>query len=328
MADEKKRVLVTGSNGCIGAATVKWLLANGADEVVGLNRSEPEPAADARHSELQCDVTDAKTLQEILAEIRPSHVVHLAALQTPDCRDRPMLGLEVNLVGTINLFKACASLDEPLDRFVFASSGGVFGPRSMYGKEGVQADDAYLPHSLYGYWKIAGEGIARAFEQETGTPTVSLRLATTYGPGRDRGYTAAGTRAIKAVALGEPFVIPYAGSEHYHFVDDVGAGFGCATLHPFRGYEAFNLRGETRTIEQFLDLLRDTAEGFGVRDRFKVSISPDAENTPFVYELSSDTTVAAFPEMPLTDLGDGLGESLKHYLDLVERGELSELNLG
>ncbi|MGE4550714.1 MAG: NAD-dependent epimerase/dehydratase family protein, partial [Opitutales bacterium] len=303
MADGEKRVLVTGSNGCIGAATVKWLLANGADEVVGLNRREPDPAGDARHRELQCDVTDAKALQEILAEIRPSHVVHLAALQTPECRDHPMLGLEVNLVGTINLCKACASLEHPLHRFVFASSGGVFGPRSMYGKEGVQADDAYLPHSLYGYWKIAGEGIGRAFEQETGTPTVSLRLATTYGPGRDRGYTAAGTRAIKAIALGEPFVIPYTGSEHYHFVDDVGAGFGCATFQPFKGYGAFNLRGETRTIEQFLDMLRNTAEGFGVRDRFKVSISPDAEKTPFVYGLSSDTTMAAFPEMPLTDLG-------------------------
>ena len=79
MADEKKRVLVTGSNGCIGAATVKWLLANGADEVVGLNRSEPEPTEDARHRNLQCDVTAAEALQEILGEFRPSHVVHLAA---------------------------------------------------------------------------------------------------------------------------------------------------------------------------------------------------------------------------------------------------------
>ena len=327
MADRVKRVLVTGSSGCIGSATVSWLLENGTDEVIGLTRSEAGAPQDRRIRNMKCDIADANALQEIVGELHPTHVIHLAALQTPDCRDHPMLGLEVNLVGTINLFKACASLTNVLERFVFASSGGVFGPRSMYGVDGVQPDDAYLPHSLYGYWKIAGEGISRAFAQETGIPTVSLRLATTYGPGRDRGYTAAGTRAIKAVALGERFVIPYAGSEHYHFVDDIGAGFGCAALHPFTGYEAFNLRGETRTVEQFLDLLRETAESCGVGDRFKVSISPDAETTPFVYELSSDTAEAVFPQMPLTDLEDGLRESLHHYLEAVERGELHPSDL-
>ncbi len=321
------RVLVTGSTGCIGSATVKWLLAHAVDEVIGLNRSEPEPADDARHRNIQCDVTDAKALREALAELRPSHLVHLAALQTPECREHPMRGLEVNLVGTINLFRACVSLEQPLERFVFASSGGVFGPRSTYGENGVQADDPYLPHSLYGYWKIAGEGVAQAFHQETGTTTVSLRLATTYGPGRDLGYTAAGTRALKAVALGVPFAIPYKGSEHYHFVDDVGAGFGCATLHSFDGYGAFNLRGESRTVEQFLDLLSETAEACGVHDRFKVSIAPDAEVTPFVYDLNADLTEVAFPEMPLTNLRAGLRRSLTYYLEAFDRNELGQGDL-
>jgi nucleoside-diphosphate-sugar epimerase len=235
--------------------------------------------------------------------------------------------MEVNLVGTVNLCRACASLEKPLERFVFASSGGVFGPRSNYGDAGVEANDPYLPHSLYGYWKIGGEGIAQAFQQETGISTVSLRLATTYGPGRDRGYTAAGTRALKAVALGIPFAIPYKGSEHYHFVDDVGAGFGCAAFHPFTGYEAFNLRGETHTVEQFLDLLHATAESCGVGDRFKVSVASDAEETPFVYDLNAESAVAAFPKMPLTDLREGLRVSLEYYLTAAEAGELRNTDL-
>jgi len=321
------RVLVTGSTGCIGDATVKWLLSNGADEVVGVNRSEPESTCDLSHRVLQCDVANGEALTEIIHQVRPTHVVHLAALQTPECRDHPMAGLEVNLVGTANLCKACASLGKPLNRFVFASSGGVFGPRSLYGDSGVQANDPYLPHSLYGYWKIAGEGMAQAFQQETGTPTVSLRLATTYGPGRDRGYTAAGTRAIKAVALGEHFVVPYKGCEHYHYVDDVGAGFGCASLHPFEGYGAFNLPGETQTVQHFLEALAETAETCGLKERFRVSIAPDAEETPFVYELNADTALSTFPEMPLTSLPDGLLASLTSFIEAHERGELNESDL-
>jgi len=318
------RVLVTGSGGCIGSAAVDWLLEEGAEEVIGFNRSQL-PSVEDRNPRLSCvtgDVADLSRLREVVGELQPSHVLHLAALQTPDCRDYPMRGLEVNLVGTANLFRACSEeLKKPLERFVFASSGAVYGPRSLYGPKGVRPEDPYQPFNLYGYWKIAGEGMAQAFHQATGAPTVSLRLATTYGPGRDRGFTAAGTHALKAVALGVPFEVPYKGHEHYHFSPDVGAGFGCAVLHPFSGYGAFNLRGQSQRIEAFLELLRQTASDRGLSERFKVSISPDAEETPFVYDLNDDSAVSAFPRMPLTDLQQGISESLDFFLGAAEEGK-------
>ena len=49
--------------------------------------------------------------------------------------------------------------------------------------------------------------------------------------------------------------------------------------------------------------------------------------SPFVYELNANTTKAVFPEMPLTNLRDGLRASLKFYLETVECGELSESDL-
>ena len=321
------RVLVTGSGGCIGSAAVDWLLEEGAEEVIGFNRSQQlSSVADQnpRLSFVTGDVADFSRLREVVGELQPSHVLHLAALQTPDCRDYPMRGLEVNLVGTANLFRACSEgLKKPLERFVFASSGAVYGPRSLYGSNGVCPEDPYQPFNLYGYWKIAGEGMAQAFHQATGAPTVSLRLATTYGPGRDRGFTAAGTHALKAVALGVPFEVPYKGHEHYHFSPDVGAGFGCAVLHPFSGYGAYNLRGTSQRIEKFLELLRQDACNRSLSDHYKVSIAPDAEETPFVYELNDESTVSAFPEMPLTDLRQGIAESLDFFLGAIENGELS-----
>ena len=325
-----ERVLVTGSGGCIGSAAVDWLLDEGVEEVIGFNRSKSsfDEAQEPRLCFVTGDVSDFSRLREVVSELQPSHVLHLAALQTPDCRDYPMRGLEVNLVGTANLFRACSeALKKPLERFVFASSGAVYGPRSLYGPKGVCPEDPYQPFNLYGYWKIAGEGMAQAFQQATGAPTVSLRLATTYGPGRDRGFTAAGTHALKAVALGLPFEIPYKGHEHYHFSLDVGAGFGCAVLHPFSGYGAFNLRGQSQRIEDFLELLRQTADNRSLFERFKVSISPDAEETPFVFELNDESTVSAFPHMPLTDLRKGISDSLDFFLAAAERGEISAADL-
>ena len=100
--------------------------------------------------------------------------------------------------------------------------------------------------------------MAQAFHQACGTPTVSLRLATTYGPGRDRGFTAAMTSAMKSLVNGESFQIPYRGKEHYHFSFDVGAGFARAAIDPFDGYGVFNLLGETSSIDDFVELIQET----------------------------------------------------------------------
>lgn len=305
------RVLVTGSTGCIGSHAVRILLDEGA-EVFGFNRSAPEgpPAGNYRHR--TGDLSNPESVSQVVKEVQPNRVLHLGALQTPDCRDYPMRGLEVNLLGTAYLFRACEELERPLERFVFASSSAVNGPRSLYGPEGVRPEDPYQPFNLYGYWKVAGEGMARAFHEASSSPTVSLRLATTYGPGRDRGFTAAMTSAMKAVAKGEPFEIPYRGKEHYHFSHDVGAGFARAVIDPFEGYGTFNLLGETRPVDDFLDLLREQAGELGM-DAGGVIYSKEAEETPFVYGLNDEATREAFPRMPKTSLRDGIRQSLLFF---------------
>ena len=229
----EKRVFVTGSTGCIGAHAVSILLGEGC-RVFGFNRKPPVERPDG-YQHIGGDLSDKKSIESALQTAHPTHVLHLGALQTPDCRDYPIRGLDVNVLGTAFLFKACLELNLPLERFVFASSSAVNGPRALYGEEGVKPEDPLQPFNLYGYWKIAGEGMAQAYHQESGVPTVSLRLATTYGPGRDRGFTAAMTSALKAVASGGRFEIPYRGKENYHFSHDVGAGFARAVVDPFTG---------------------------------------------------------------------------------------------
>ena len=161
-----------------------------------------------------------------------------------------------------------------------------------------------------GKWR--GRGWPRLFIRKALAPTVSLRLATTYGPGRDRGFTAAMTSAMKAVAKREPFEIPYRGKEHYHFSHDAGAGFARAVIDPFEGYGTFNLLGETRSLDDFLEALREQAGKLGM-DAGGVTYSEDAEETPFVYGLNEEATRKAFPKMPKTSLEDGIRQSLQFF---------------
>ena len=318
-------VFVTGPTGCIGAVTVAYLLDHGVERVVGFSRRRDLQRIDPQYHDrldfVEGDITDAEQVTAAVAQARPSRIIHLAAFQTPACLADPLGGMEVNVTGTRNMFQAAAALGDGLERFVFASSAAVYGPREIYNGPTVVNSAPFAPRNLYGFWKVAGEGMAQAFTAETGISSVSLRLATCYGPGRDLGMTSAPTAALKCIAAGESFRLPYQGREHYHFVADVGAGFAEAAIADFEDYGAYNLRGVTVPTSEFLGTARQIARELGI-DEIDVEIAEDADSMPFVNDLDDSETVKVFPNMPITPLEEGIRISLEKFRQMAQAGEL------
>jgi len=311
------KILITGPTGCIGAATVSQLIELGADEIVGFSRSADRSRLEHDIELVRGDIADAASVRAAVQQVRPTHIIHLAAFQTPDCQSQPFRGLDINVAGTIHLFQAAAELDS-LERLINASSSAVYGPRAAHPAGEITVRHPVVPGSMYSYWKICGEGIADAFHMESGVPTLSLRLATTYGPGRDAGYTSAPTTALKAAALGLPFALPYRGREHYHYVHDVAAGFAqaCLANETFSGSGTFNLRGQTADLAAFLELANQHTDA-------PLTIPDDAVDTPFVYDLENTEVLATFPDMPLTPLADGIAASIAFFKEQAASGTLS-----
>lgn len=312
--------LVTGGTGCIGAVAVRDLLARGcARVVVATRRSAPERLAfwldpnDARIEFVSIDLANSAAVAELVERTAPSHVVHLAALQSPDCDRDPELGMRINVGATQALLEACERLPELPQRFVFASSAAVYGPRSHYPQARIDEGAELLPPNRYGAWKVAGEHLCRLFHRRTAIDTVCLRLNTTYGPGRDQGLTSAVTTAMKCVARGEPFRMPYAGRENYHFVEDVGAHFALAATAPFEGFGAFNIRGETVEVEEFLRTIERVAKGLGRTGSIDLGIAPNATENLFVSDLDDSAVRARFPDAPRTPIEDGVRATLRAF---------------
>ncbi|MBK8975250.1 MAG: SDR family oxidoreductase [Planctomycetes bacterium] len=320
-------VFVTGGNGCIGSATVRDLLALGAGTVTVASRTGGrgsldlwlDVAAEPRLRFVAVDLADRAAVRAALAEARPSHVIHLAALQSPDCQADPERGMRINVGGTLGVLDAAAAAGT-VQRFVFASSAAVYGLRERYPTATVAEDAELAPPNLYGVWKVAGEQLARQFAERTGIATVCLRLNTTYGKGRDRGLTAAGTHAIRAVARGalrgtvEPFRMPYGGRENYHFVEDVAAHFAQCAARPFEGFGAFNLRGRTVAVEEFLAAIGSVAVELGHGDAVDLGLAAGAAPNPFVCDLDESAVTARFPGLPKTPLADGIRKTLEAFL--------------
>ena len=133
----KPRVIVTGAAGLIGQYCVKSASRWAPDlEVRGLSRAD-------------LDLTDRAAAERAWRHLKPSAVIHCAALsRTKDCEQNPQLARRINVDATGDL----ARLSEDIP-FIFLSSGEVFdGERGWY-REG----DAPNPINFYGKTKLEAE---------------------------------------------------------------------------------------------------------------------------------------------------------------------------
>ncbi len=289
MSDE--RWLVTGALGCIGAWTAVTLVREGAG-VVAFDLSDDDRRlrliADAGElapiSFARGDITDLQTVERVLAEHEITHVVHLAALQVPFCRENPMLGAQVNVTGTVNVFEAAKRLGLATT-IAYASSAAV------YDRQG-----AIAPKTLYGVYKVADEGIARVYAGESGVASVGLRPFTVYGPGRDQGLTAGPTLAIAAAVHGEPYHIGFGGRTQFHYAADVARAFIRAARSAPGGAQALSIGGPATTIADFVALVGREVTG--------AEITYDDAPLPFPDELPGP-----WFDAPLTPLEQGLRET-------------------
>lgn len=326
-------ILVTGGYGCIGAELIKWLLRNTDQRVLLGSRTISEERTgrifhDVDHERLSfvsLDVSDRANVDQVFAEYEITRIAHLGALQTPDCNAHRDLGMQINLGGTQHLIEACKASSGKIERFVFASSIAVYGPRASYPQERVPTLSEPNPVNVYGVWKLASEQLCKFFSEDTGTSTISLRPGVLFGPGRDAGLTSTPTTAMKCVALGLPYQIPFRTKQDYLYAPDVGAAFANALMEPFRGYGAFTLPGRTVAMPEFVSTLKTAAAAVGLGDRFQITHGD--EEVPFICDLEFEEVLAAFPKTPCTELEMALRQSLQVYHAQVEKGWLTKADL-
>ncbi len=331
------RIFITGGTGCIGAATIKRLVRYPQVEriLIATRSSDTRllnmwmgPKLDERIGFASADIGDTPSVTRLLQEFCPTHIIHLGALQSPDCDRFPEKGMGINVGGTMNLFHAASALATPLQRFVFASSAAVYGKRAMYREATVSESAVLAPPNLYGVWKVAGEHLAALFHEQTDVPTICLRLNTTFGPGRDRGKTSAPTVALKSIAMGASqgktlaYRMPYQGRENYHYVEDVGDHFAGVAMEAFDGFGAFNIKGCTVPIPEFLETARSIATELGMGDFVDLGIADDAAPNLFICDLDDAAVGHAFPTLPRTSIPEGVRRSLVAFREQAEAGSL------
>lgn len=250
-----ERFLVTGALGCIGSWAVKRLTDEGVPVTTYDLPGDPyrmrlimDDAAIATVNFVQGDITDEDRFREAVRDNAITHILHLAALQVPFVRANPVLGAQVNVVGSAIVLETARQLASQIQGLVYASSIAVYGPANLY-PPGPLADDAPLaPSTLYGVTKEANEGWAAIYWQDYQVPSVGLRPFFVYGPGRDQGVSSTPTKAMAAAAVGRPYHISFGGTDTYQHADDVARVMIAAARAMPQGAPVYNLGGTVASV--------------------------------------------------------------------------------
>ncbi len=191
------RSFVVGGAGFIGSHLVDRLVERGPVTVydnmsVGKREFIAAPLSTGRAHLVQGDALDLAALTRAMEH--HDVVFHLAA--NPEARwglERTRLDLDQGTVTTYNALEAARS--NGVKRFVFSSSGTVYGDRA---ETCAEMDLGRLPISLYGASKLAGEAMICAFAECFGLEGFICRFGNVVGPRGTHGAILDFCRKLKA----------------------------------------------------------------------------------------------------------------------------------
>ena len=317
-------VLITGGAGFIGSNLADALIERGARVTVidnlltGFIENIAHLLDHPNFRFVEGDIRDVETCR--IAMEGCTHVSHQAALgSVPRSIDDPLLSLEINVLGTANIF--FTAIQHGVKRIVYASSSSVYGDDPTLPK--VEETTGVLL-SPYASSKRSTELIQQAFVSSYDIEILGFRYFNVFGKRQDPNgpYAAVIPKFVDSLMKGASPKIFGDGEQSRDFthISNVVNGnllaLTAPTLGELNGRVANLAFGDTTTVNQLF---------VGIRDELAKTL-PNVTNIQPKYQekrkgdiLHSHADISLVEThlnfSPSTDLENGLSQTIQWYLE-------------
>jgi len=201
------QILITGITGFAGSHLTRLLLDQGSPQIHGTyrfqtnrDRIRPFEQSIELHS---ADITDSRTISQLVDQIAPDVVYHLAAIShIPVSLEKPRKTYEINFMGTVNLLDALRKRDK-FCRVILVGSSAEYG-RTAENRQPLRENDPLRPENPYSVSKASMDLLGGQWHQQTGWPVIRTRSFPHTGPGqRDRFACSNFARQIAEIEVGD-----------------------------------------------------------------------------------------------------------------------------
>lgn len=193
-------------------------------------------------------------------------IIHIAGLMGgPFFATNPHHHIQINTMGTVNMLEACRLFD--VDRFVYISSGSIYGPRNDIPLE----SDPVNPGDLYSAAKSSCEFFGLQYANEFGLDFRAIRVYFAYGPGRMPSDLYPLYTAVFGCLEGKTEVKLPAGADQsidFTYVKDIARAIKLLFSADKLKHRQYNVTsGYCRTIPE---IIQTVAEQIGVRVEMEI----------------------------------------------------------
>ncbi|MES2787351.1 MAG: NAD(P)-dependent oxidoreductase [Pseudomonadota bacterium] len=280
-------VLVTGATGVVGINVLEELLSKG-HEVVSLSATPLPPAAARALAVLPGrlhlhggDTAVRASWDAVASQHAIDRVIHAAAITPNDAREQRDFRriVEVNFMGTIHALEAAR--DWGVRRFVYCSSGAVYGDNSY--PQGELAETVCpSPQTLYAVMKQAGEGAVARFGQLNQLDVVVARIGAVFGRWEhDTGLRDMLSAPMQTAAIAEAggvAVLPRRGDRDWIYGPDVAQALVGLLTQPELQWPVYNVGpGASWSVVDWCEMLKQRFPGF----RYQIADETAPANVDF-----------------------------------------------
>ena len=235
------KILVTGGAGFVGVNFIKHVSKLNAEVTVldNLFTGQKKYLENLANVEfVKGCITNIKVVDSLV--MGTDFIVHLAARNIIASTKNPLLDLESNVVGTMNLLLSAKKYK--VKKFIYSSSASVYGDQRVLP---IIEESKLKTYSPYAVSKLAAENYCSVFWRLYQVPTISLRLSNVYGPFQnpDNPYSGVIHKFIKLAQADKPVKIHGDGlqTRDFTFVDDVSRAIKKACLSNGNEGKIFNV---------------------------------------------------------------------------------------